>query len=139
MCPARGKQLGLGRRRAEPIGSQGAAAEVDSEDCENCERPGRTPACRFSAGAARVDLSGFWVVFVGFHVGYFEQPDTGRLSGMNSLGGNCRVCRVSIGVESFQETKPLIQCESGSRTRSQHRDNKRGLAPIFGIPLESRE
>ncbi len=45
----------------------------------------------------------FVVCLVGFLVGKFGLPDMEKISGINSLDGKCRVCRVFIGEESAGE------------------------------------
>jgi hypothetical protein len=45
-------------------------------------------------------MSGFQKRNVGFYVGKYGLPDKHQACVMKSLGVNCRVCRVLLGVES---------------------------------------
>jgi hypothetical protein len=65
----------------------------DSEYCEYSE----------SASWPRRDLSGFQRQFVGFVVGFLDQPDKRLPSAINQLVANCRVCRVILGRERSGE------------------------------------
>jgi hypothetical protein len=45
-------------------------------------------------------MSGFQKRNVGFDVGKYRLPDKHQACVMNSLGANCRICQVLLGVES---------------------------------------
>jgi hypothetical protein len=49
------------------------------------------------------DLSGFEWQFVGFIVGFLEEPDKHLPSTINQVDPICRVCRVLLGGESPRE------------------------------------
>jgi hypothetical protein len=63
---------------------------------------------------ARMKMSGNVGRFVGFNVGFWDQPDMERLKEINSLGQECRECRVSTTGERFGESGK----NSESRPRS---------------------
>ena len=48
-------------------------------------------------------MSGFWLGFVGFHVGKIWLPDKDQRSVINKFGFKCRECRVSVGAERLKE------------------------------------